>query len=106
MAKTVRRKEFDGVTVKVVSKKNGFDAIITINTGTYLWQERKCDDCWVRFASPYKIAPSKMRFKVTKQGYDKIKKTNEFRKTFDMRNGGKCTISLYSSFVLPETCHI
>ncbi len=104
MAKEVRKESFEGVSVKVVSRKNSFDAIITIEAGAYLWHERKCECCWVRFATQYKIAPGIMRFKITRQGYDRV--TNEFKKTFDMRDGGKCTISLYPSFVLPENCHI
>lgn len=102
MAKIVRRENFEGVSVKVVSKKNSFDFAVTIDAGTYLWHERKNSNCWVRFSTQYKIAPSVMRFTVTKQGYEKFQTTGEFRKTFDLRNGGKCTVSLYKSFVIPE----
>lgn len=103
MKKTIRTDSLKGVKVKVVSRPKSFDVFITIEPGTYLWQERRSENCRIRFSTHYenRVEFDTVKFKLTNQAYDKTQLLKYVQKTFAMREGGQCTIVLFPTFFLP-----
>lgn len=105
MAKAVSRTTcLDGVTVEVVSRANNFDVIITIPKGTNLWQKRENEHCWIRFNTHkyHRAAHKEIVLKVKNQQYDFSQLLKHFRKDFAIEEGGRCIISVFPTFYLPE----
>lgn len=100
----VRQTCLEGVTVKVVQHRNSFDVLITIPKGTNLWQKRENEHCWVKFKTHkfHKAAHKEIELKVSGAKYDTTQLLKHFRKEFGIEEGGRCSISLFPEFYLPE----
>lgn len=104
MAKVKRLETLDGVTVKVVLNKRGFTVYVLIEAGSQLWNDRRTENCAVKFITPYsrRIAFNRTKLKVTNQSYNTAKLCTPFRKNFDLPSGGTCLLYLSPTFFLPE----
>lgn len=105
MAKGIVRETcLDGVTVKVISRTNSFDVFITIPKGTNLWQKRENDHCWVKFVTHqyHRKTHKEIVLKARNQPYDFSQLLKHFRKDFAIEEGGRCVVSVFPTFFLPE----
>lgn len=105
MAKGITRKTcLDGVEVKIISRAKTFDVIITIPKGTNFWQKRENENCWIKFKTHkfHRASHKEIVLKVRNQPYDFTQLLKHFRKEFGIEEGGRCIISVFPTFYLPE----
>lgn len=105
MAKGISRKTcLGGVTVEVVSRPKSFDVTITIPKGTNLWEKRENNHCWIRFSTHkyHRVAHQEIVLRAKNRQYDFSQLLKHFRKDFAIEEGGRCFISVFPTFYLPE----
>lgn len=105
MAKGITRKTcLDGVEVKIISRAKTFDVIITIPKGTNFWQKRENNHCWIKFKTHqfHRASHKEIVLTAKNQPYDFSQLLKHFRKDFAIEEGGRCIISVFPTFYLPE----